>query len=118
MVVKRLFLRWLMLAGAIFLAAQLLPSGMIAITGGLRTMLLAAIVLSIANVFIRPILMIVSLPLTIITLGLFAFVINAGMMYIVAYLVPGFVVKNFLGALLASIAISIFNGVLSMVIRD
>lgn len=86
--------------------------------GKLLSLLLTAIVLGIVNSFVRPILVVISLPLTCATLGLFMFVINALMLLLVSA-VPqlGFAVDGFLWALVGSILISLVSGALSKVVR-
>lgn len=71
-----------------------------------------AILLGLINVFIKPLIIILTLPLTIITLGLFIWVINAWMLMMIDKLVEGFTVRNFWWALFFSLFISILNGVL------
>lgn len=73
---------------------------------------IVVLVLGIVNMVIKPILVILTLPLNIITLGLFTFVINALVILLVDYLVPGFAVQSFGWALLFSIVLSIVNAVL------
>ena len=82
------------------------------------SLLLTAIVLGLVNGFVKPILLIVSLPLTCATLGLFIFVINALMLMLVSAIPQlGFSVDGFLWALVGSILISIVSGVLSKVVN-
>ncbi len=86
--------------------------------GRYLSLLLTALALGIVNAFVRPILVIVSLPLTCATLGLFIFVINALMLILVSAIPQlGFAVDGFLSALIGSILISLVSGVLSKVVR-
>ena len=79
---------------------------------------LTGLVLGLVNGFVRPILMIVSLPLTCATLGLFVFVVNAIMLILVTFIPAlGFHVDNFLSALIGSILISLVSGGISKVVR-
>lgn len=71
-----------------------------------------AILLALVNAFIKPLIVILTLPLTILTLGLFIWVINAWLLMLVDKLVEGFSVKNFWWALLFALFISILNGIL------
>lgn len=71
--------------------------------------LLAAFVLSVLNALVKPILALVSLPLIVITLGLFVFVINAALLMLTSSIVRGFKVQSFGTALLASLLLSIFT---------
>jgi putative membrane protein len=75
----------------------------------LQSLLLAAVLLGIANAILKPILLILTLPINFLTLGLFTFVINAALVMLVSELVPGFVVDGFGWALLFSIALSVVN---------
>ncbi len=74
---------------------------------GLYTALIVAILLGIANITIKPILTILTLPIQLLTLGLFSFVVNAGIFWFVASFVDGFVVSGFWAALTGAAAVSI-----------
>src|SRR5215468_2185587 len=78
--------------------------------------LLAAFVLGIVNAVVRPLLILLTLPLTIVTLGLFLFVVNALMLQLAAYFVPGFKVAGFGPALLGSILLTVLNLGVSMLV--
>ena len=69
----------------------------------------AAVLLGIVNAFVRPIVFVLTLPFTLITLGLFLLVINAGMLELVAVFLHGFTVKTFVAALLGSIVVSVVS---------
>ena len=71
-----------------------------------QTAIIVAIVMGLLNTFVKPILQFLSLPITILTLGLFYFVINVLIVYLCAYLVDGFSVSGFVAALLFSIGLS------------
>ncbi len=75
---------------------------------------IGAIVLGLINAIVKPIMVLLTLPLTILTLGLFLFVINALSFYLVAYLTPGFHVSTFWAALLGSIVLSLVSSILSI----
>jgi putative membrane protein len=77
------------------------------------TGLLVAVVLGLLNTFLKPLLVLLTLPVTIISLGLFILVINAGMVLLAAKLVPGFVVESFWWALGFSLLMSVVQGILS-----
>jgi putative membrane protein len=72
-----------------------------------RTLVLAGIVLGVVNAIVRPITVILTLPLTILTLGLFLLVVNAGMLGLTAWLLRGFHIADFRAALLASLIVSV-----------
>jgi len=71
------------------------------------TLLLAGILLGIVNAIVRPVAVLLTLPLTLLTLGLFLFVINAGMLALVAQLLPGFHIDSFRAALLGTIVVGV-----------
>jgi putative membrane protein len=91
---------------SVFIAAYLLPG---VVLQDYLVALIAAVVLGVLNTFLKPILVILTLPVTILTLGLFALVINAFLIMVVSKIVPGFSVDSFLTALLFSIILSLLN---------
>jgi putative membrane protein len=95
---------------AVVLTAYLLPGVHVENYG---QALLVALVLSIANVIVKPILILFTIPLTVLSLGLFLLVINALIILMVDYFVPGFSVDGFWWALAFSLILSIFNSMFS-----
>jgi putative membrane protein len=79
----------------------------------ITTGIIVAFVMSLLNTFIKPILQIIALPITFLTLGLFSLVISVGVVYLCSYLVSGFQVDGFLWALLFSFLLSIANSLVS-----
>ena len=77
------------------------------------TLIAAALLLGIVNAFVRPIIVILTLPITLITLGLFLLVINALMILLVAWFLPGFLVAGFWSAVFAAIVVSLTSWVMS-----
>ncbi len=110
-----ILIRWLILTAAIMSASYLLDGIQVS---GFLTALLAAAILGFLNVFFRPILLILTLPLNIFTLGLFTFVINAFLLMMVSGVIQGFSVKDFWAALWGSLIISVVNAVLSLFVSD
>ena len=100
-------LRYLGTVAAVILTVRLVPG--IAIEGGWETTLLVALVWSVIMLVVKPVLSILTLPITIITLGLFSFILNALFFWAMTLLVPGFVVEGFWSALLGSLVLSIFT---------
>lgn len=80
--------------------------------------LLAAVVLAVINTFIKPVLVLLTLPLTIITLGLFIFIVNAIVLRVTTLFVPGFSVDGWVPAILGAIVLSIASTVLSTLVKD
>jgi len=71
------------------------------------TLLLSALLLGVVNAFVRPIAVVLTFPITLVTLGLFLLVVNAGMLLLVAKVVPGFEIAGFWSALWGAVIISI-----------
>jgi len=107
----RFIFRLLINVVAILIIAHIAP-GLIRVDGFLAA-LIAAVLLGIVNTIIRPILVILTFPLTLLTFGLFLLVINALMLWLVSALLSGFHVNGFWGALFGSILISIVSWLLS-----
>src|SRR5688500_123089 len=108
-------IRFLLNGLAVFLAAYLLPGVDV---DGYGTALIVALILSIANIIVKPVLIILTIPITIITLGLFLLVINAIIILLADYLVNGFVVDGFWWALLFSLILSLFNSLFGDLSKD
>lgn len=104
-----LLISWIVYALAIYISANILPG--IHITN-FTTALVTAIILGIINVLIKPVLIILSLPINILTLGLFTLVINALLIMLAANLAEGFDVDGFWWALLFGIILSIVSSIL------
>ena len=112
----KLIARLLINMAAILLTAYFLPS--LIWVDGLWSALVAALLLGIVNAILRPILVFLTLPLTLLTLGLFLLAINGFMLWLVAVLVKGFHVNGFWGAVFGSILISIVSWVLSRTLQS
>jgi putative membrane protein len=110
----RFLIRWIISALAIIITAYLLNGIHVA---NFPTAIIAALVLGIINVTIKPLLFILTLPITIVTLGLFTLVINALLILLTSALVPGFRVDSFGWALLFSIVLAIVNYLLHKLIE-
>lgn len=97
-------LRFLICAVGLWLAEEILPGIGVDNAGSLVA---AALLLGVINAFIRPVLVLLTLPITVVTLGLFLLVINAAMVALVAWILPGFHVAGFWSALFAALIIGI-----------
>lgn len=102
--------RFLLSGLAVLLTAYLLPGVHVDHYG---YALLAALLISLANLIVKPILVILTIPITIVTLGLFLLVINAAIILLVESLVPGFAVDGFWWALAFSLILSVFNSMIA-----
>ncbi len=112
---KGLAVRWVILAGAIMVASYLLDG--IVITGFFPA-LGAAAVLGILNAFLRPVLIILTLPINVLSFGLFTFIINALLLKMVSGVIPGFDVQGFWTAVWGSLIITLVNWLLHAFIND
>ena len=101
-------LRMALVGLGLYIASRLVPGVSFDET---RTLILAALVLAVVNGVIRPIVILLTLPFTIITLGLFIFLINAALFYGVSLALPGFHLADFASALLGSIVVSLTSGI-------
>ncbi|MDD5464035.1 MAG: phage holin family protein [Candidatus Moranbacteria bacterium] len=105
----KIILHWFLRALAIMITAYLLPG---IILKSFFVALIVAVVLGLFNTILKPILIILTLPITILTLGLFTLVINAGMIMLTSKIVDGFYVQNFWWALFFSLILSLVNAIL------
>ena len=110
-----LIVRWFINALALMLVAYLYSGVQV---NGIFAALIAALVLGLVNAVIRPLLVILTLPVTILTLGLFIFVINAFMFWFVTEIVKGFTVTGFTAALIGSLMFSVISLVTNWLVFD
>jgi putative membrane protein len=108
-------IKWLCLTAAVMVTAYLMDGIHV---DGFANALGTAAVLGVLNVILRPILFVLTLPITILTLGLFTFILNALMLKIASGLIPGFSVVGFWTAVFGALVISIVNWILNTLIRD
>ena len=110
----RLLLTWVLNAFALFFVMKLVPGIQI---DHFRDLLVATLVLGLLNAFLRPIVLLFTLPVTILTLGLFTLVVNGVMFYLAASLVEGFRVTGFGTAFVAAFLFSVFSFALNVVFQ-
>ncbi len=94
-------------AAAVFITVNIVPG--ISVAGGWVTILLIALAWSVITMIIRPVLQILTLPITVITIGLFSFVLNALLFWAMELVVPGFDVQGFIPALVGAVVLSLVN---------
>ena len=109
----RILVVWLVNTAALAAVAYLMPSVSIASAGAA---LVAALVLGLVNAIVRPLLVLLTLPVTVLTLGLFIFVINGLLFWAVAELVPGFQVAGFWAGVLGALVFSLVSWLLSALV--
>src|SRR5262245_30572280 len=90
----------------LWLAAKVVPGVSVSNTG---TLIVAAVLLGVVNAFVRPVVFVLTLPLTIVTLGLFLLVVNAAMIGLVAWLLSGFQVNGLVAGILAAIVTGVIS---------
>lgn len=100
---------------AVFVAANILPGVHI---DGMGTALIVAVVLGLINAFIRPVLLILTLPITVLTLGLFSLVVIAFCVMMVTWIVPGFHIDGWLWALVFAVVLAIINSFIGAFARE
>lgn len=100
-------IKFLAVAVAVYLTVNIVPG--ISVAGRWTTLLLVSLVWSVIITVIRPVLQLLALPITIVTLGLFSFILNALLFWAMTLIVPGFTVAGFVPALLGSIVLSIIS---------
>ena len=106
----KLLSKWVIFALIIMLTAWFIPG--ISVENFISAMLVC-VVISLINVFIKPLVEFISLPVNFLTLGLFSLVINALLLMLAGYITPGFEVSGFLNALIGSIILSIFVSIIN-----
>ncbi|MCT7969247.1 phage holin family protein [Laspinema sp. D1] len=106
---------WLVAAISLLITAYVVPGIYVA---GFSSAALAAILMGLINAIVKPILVLLTLPLTILTLGLFLLVINGITLALVGYLTPGFDVNGFLPAIIGAIVLSLVSSVIGHLVKE
>lgn len=106
-------LTWLIAAAALMITSYLVPGLFVA---NIVSAAIASVVLGLINAIIKPILVVLTLPLTLLTFGLFLFVINALVIWLAGIITPGFVVGGFGSALIGSIVLTLITSGLTMLV--
>lgn len=105
-----ILVRLLIIIVAVYVAAYIIPGVTI---DSYQALIVASIVLGVINAFVKPILIFLTFPLTIVTLGIFLLILNGILVLLVSSIVPGFHVNSFLSAVLFSIVVSLVSSLLS-----
>jgi putative membrane protein len=105
-------IHWVVVAVSLWVATNIVPGVHVSSTG---TLLLASLVLGLINALVRPVLFILTLPITIITLGLFYLVVNGIAFALTAALVPGFTVRGFGSAILGALVVSVVSWIIGSI---
>lgn len=110
----QLMLRWVLNSFALFFVMKLIPGIRI---DRFSSLMFSTLVIGLLNAFLRPLLVLLTLPVTVATLGLFTLVINGLIFYLAAHLVPGFQVAGFGTALVAALLFSVISFLLNLLFR-
>jgi putative membrane protein len=113
--VKVFFLRWITNMLALVAVTHILPGVW---SKNWHSYLTAALVLGLLNAFVRPVLLFLTLPLNIITLGLFTILLNAAIFFSVGYIIPGFMIRDYPWAIAGSLLFSAFSTLLSWIFHE
>ncbi len=109
-----LIVSWVLLAAAFFLTTQVVPG--IRVTGGIPAYLVTALVFGLVNAILGPVLRLATLPLRILTLGLFSLVLNVVLLLVAAWLVPALSVDGFWSAVIGAFVLSIVSALLNAIV--
>ena len=107
-----LIIRWLLNTLALFIVVTIVPGFHY---NSITTLAIAALVLGLLNAIVRPILFVLTLPITVITLGLFLLILNAIMVELTAWLVPGFRIDSFVAAIIGAVVLTIVSWITSRI---
>ena len=113
---KQFFLRWVSNSIALFLTATILSRGVWLVSW--QACLAGALVLGLMNAFVRPVLLFLTLPLNILTLGLFTILLNAAIFFSVGYIIEGVMIRNYPWAIAGSVVFSVFSTALSWLFHE
>ena len=97
------------------LATTVVPG--ITFTGDLLTLLVAGLILGAFNLIVRPLAMLISLPLLILTLGLFYFILNAILLWVASAIIPGYTIAGFVPALIGSLVLMVVNWLIGALVK-
>ena len=111
----KLIVRAIFGALGLWIASKLVPG---IVVSGAAALILAALLLGVVNAFVRPVVVVLTLPITIVTLGLFLLVVNAAMIGLVSWVVPGFQVRGLLPGVLAAIVTGVCSWIGGVILRD
>ena len=109
-----LLIHWATATAAILIAAYLIPGVAVTLTGAI----VFAVVLGLVNVFVRPVLFFLTLPVTILTLGIFSLVLNALLVWAAGSIVPGVSIDGFWTAFIFSILLALVNALFNLLRKD
>ena len=107
-----LLIRWIFFTLAVLFTAWLVPGIFVE---NFQSAMLVTVIMALINIFIRPLIVFITLPINILTLGLFGLVVNALLFMLAGYVAPGFYVDGFLAAFLGSVVLSFLGLIINMI---
>src|ERR671934_1623057 len=113
---ERLAVRWAFNVAALFVAAWILSG--VSYGDSWWTLLIAAVVFTLVNAFVKPVLAVLSIPFIVVTLGLFYFLLNVLMLYLTDWIVPDFEIETFWWGVLGAIIVSLVNWVMQRLLPE
>ena len=116
--IGRFLVRWFVCSLGLWVAAGILGADRISYGSGVGVIITAGLILAVINAIIKPIVVILSLPAILFSLGLFMIVINGLMVLLVSYLYASLEVKNFIAAMLAGMVIGLVNYLVTTILED
>lgn len=111
----KLLIAWIVNSLTLLAASYIVPGFRVV---SIESALLASVVIGLINIFIRPFLILITLPLNILTIGLFTFVVNAVILWLASLIVTGLTIETALAGILAAIVISVVSTILSHLVKD
>jgi len=115
---KSLLVKWIINTAALFVVVKTIKGFEVTVPGlnGLIILFVTSAVLGIINVFIKPLIFVLTLPINLLTFGLFTIVINGAMLYLTSFIVKGFEIRSFWGAVVGAIMYSIITTFINIII--
>jgi putative membrane protein len=111
---RSFLLHWIVTTIALAVSARIVPGIVVGSTG---TLLVSALVLGLVNAVVRPVMVLLTLPITVLTLGLFYLLVNGAALALAAWLVPGFLVASFGSAVLGALVVSLVSYLLGRLLE-
>src|SRR5208283_3172795 len=117
---KSLMIRWVINTVALFIVVKTIKGFEITMPGlqGVIILFVTSAVLGIINILIKPMIFLLTLPINLLTFGLFTFIINGAMLYLASFIVKGFEIKSFWGAVIGAILYSIVTAFFNIIISN
>lgn len=110
----RWLIRWVLNVAGVLLTAHIVAGFNVTVVAAI----VGSVILGLVNATIRPLILLLTIPLNLVTLGLFTLIVNGFMLWIVSYVIKGFAIQNFGTAVVAALIIMVISSVISFVVKD